>query len=428
MRLLSNQKAFYFLWAGQSLSLLGSGLTRFALMIWAYQNNGSIINMILLGFFSCVTFMLFSPFAGVVTDRVSRKWIMFFADLCTGLVTLSLLLLSSSGELQFWHLYLAEGLSGTFEAFQSPAFFSSVSLLLPREEYTRSNALLGLSKSVMQIIAPAASSAILAFAGIHLVMLVDLLTLIPGLIVLLLISLPKASQSEAGISAAGDFWHEFRFGFRYIFSDPGLRALLFLFAGINLFAGLTYMSILSPMILTRTNGNEIALGTVQTVMGIGGILGGLLLTLRRSPRKKAELFSWATMLSFGICDLLTAASRSVLSWSIAGFLSEFSIPFLVSPYYTIWQERVPPDVQGRVFAVREMFLTSPTPLGYLAGGLLAEHVFEPFFAQPNFLSPLVGWGPGAGMSAMFLFTALLGALDGLAGLLHPAVRRLDVQE
>ena len=182
------------------------------------------------------------------------------------------------------------------------------------------------------------------------------------------------------------------------------------------------------MILTHTGGDKLALGTVQTVMGVGGILGGLILTFWRAPRKKAALFTWATLLSFMICDTLTAFSRDVWGWSIAGFLSELSIPFILSPFYSIWQERVPGDVQGRVFAVREMLLSSLSPAGYLIGGLMADHIFEPFFAQPNFLSGLVGWGPGAGMSAMFLITGLLGSLDGLAGLLSRNVRQMDVTE
>ena len=425
MKLLSNKKAFYSLWGGQSLSLLGTGLTRFALMVWAYQNNGSVTAMVLLGFFSYLTFMVCSPFAGVVVDRLPRKWIMFVADFSSGLVTLGLLILALTGKLAFWQLYLAEGLSGAFEAFQSPAFFSSVSLLMPRDEYTRSNALIGLSKSAMGMIAPALSSVLLTFGGLNLVMVIDLATLVPGLVVLLLVSLPKPAPTETGAKASGNFSHEFRFGFRYIFSHAGLRAITLIFMGINLFAGFTYMSILSPMILTHTGGDKIALGTVQTVMGLGGILGGLILTFWHAPRKKAATFVWSTLFSFMICDFLTAISRDVWGWSIAGFLSELSIPFIVSPFYSIWQERVPADVQGRVFAVREMLLTSLSPLGFLIGGLTADHLFEPFFAQPNFLSGLVGWGPGAGMSAMFLITGLLGSLDGLAGVLSRNVRKMD---
>lgn len=425
MKLFTHKKAFYILWSGQSVSLLGSGLTRFALMVWAYQQNGSVTALVLLGFFASLSFMVCSPFAGVVVDRLPRKWIMFCADLASGLVTASLLLLSLHGELKFWHLYLAEGLSGAFDAFQSPAFFSSVSLLLPREEYARSNAMIGLAKSAVQVVAPALASLLLTVSGLHLVMSIDLLSLLPGLAAVLLVFLPRAERTQTGMAAAGNFWHEFRFGFRYIFAHPGLSGILLIFCGINLFAGFTYMSILSPMILTRTQGDQMALGTVQTVMGIGGILGGLVLTLWRSPRRKAALFTWSTLISFGVCDFLTAASRSVVSWSVAGFLSEFSIPFMVSPFYTLWQEHVPADVQGRVFSVREMLITLPTPIGTLLGGLAADHLFEPAFLQPNFLSPLVGVGKGAGMSAMFLLTGFFGALTGLVGVLLPAVRRLD---
>lgn len=426
LKLLTYKKAFYSLWAGQSLSLLGSGLTRFALMVWAYQNNGSVTDMVLLGFFSALAFMACSPFAGVVVDRVNRKWIMFLADFGAGVVTLVLLILTLSGKLSFWQLYVAEGLSGAFEAFQSPAFFSSVSLLMPKSEYTRSNALIGLAKSFMQVMAPALSSVILTFGGLDLVMKIDLLTLLPGLLAVLLIDLPVPERSADGQKAQGDFWHEFRFGFGYIFSRPGLRIITIVFMGVNLFAGLTYMSIISPMILTHTGGDKIALGTVQTVMGVGGILGGLILTFWRSPKKKVALFAWTTALSFLICDTLMALSRTVWSWSLSGFLAEVTIPFIVSPFYSIWQERVPTDVQGRVFSVREMLLSLPNPIGFLVGGLLADNVFEPFFAHPNLLSPLLGWGPGVGMSAMFLASAVLGSLIGWLGVFHPDARKLDL--
>lgn len=425
LKLLTYKKAFYSLWAGQSLSLLGSGLTRFALMVWAYQNNGSVTDMVLLGFFSALAFMVCSPFAGVVVDRVNRKWIMFLADFGSGVVTLLLLFLTLSGKLSFWQLYVAEGLSGAFEAFQSPAFFSSVSLLMPKSEYTRSNALIGLARSVMQVMAPALSSVILTFGGLDLVMKIDLLTLLPGLLAVLLIDLPIPERSTDGQQAKGNFWHEFRYGFGYIFSRPGLRIITIVFMGVNLFAGLTYMSIISPMILTHTGGDKIALGTVQTVMGVGGILGGLILTFWHSPKKKVALFAWTTALSFLVCDTLMALSRTVWSWSLSGFLAEVTIPFMVSPFYSIWQERVPTDVQGRVFSVREMLLSLPSPIGYLLGGLLADNVFEPFFAQPNPLSGLLGWGPGVGMSAMFLASAVLGSLIGWLGVFHPEARKLD---
>jgi len=226
MKLFTNKKAFYVLWAGQSLSLLGSSLTRYALMIWAFQQEGSITSLVLLGFFSNLTYILASPFAGVLTDRINRKWVMLFADACSGLVTFALLLLSHHSELRFWHLYLAQGLAGAFEAFHTPAFFSSVSLLVPKELYTRSNAMIGVSKSAVQVMAPVFSSAILAFGGLEQVMQIDLFTLVLGVTAVLLVRLAKPAQSDIGAAAQGSFWHEFRFGFGYIFSQPGVRAIL----------------------------------------------------------------------------------------------------------------------------------------------------------------------------------------------------------
>jgi MFS transporter, DHA3 family, macrolide efflux protein len=425
MKTFAGKKAFYLLVAGQTISLLGSGLTRFALMIWAYRTDGSATALVLLGFFSYITYILASPIAGVLIDRLNRKWIMFTADLLSGMVTAALLVLYTQGQMQLWHLYVAEGLSGMFEAFQSPSFFSAMSLLMPKDEYTRSNALVGITKSAVQIAAPALASVILSFSDLSTVMIIDLTTLIFGLTSLLFVHLSTPAQSEEGKLAKGDFWHEIRFGFRYIFSRPGLKGILLIFAGINLAAGLTYMSILSPMILTRSNGNQMTLGIVQTIMGIGGISGGLILALWKSPRKKARLYVWSTMLSFMICDFCTAASKSIWGWSISGFFSELTIPFMVSPYYSLWQEQVPPDVQGRVFATREMVQMIPTPIGFICGGLLADHLFDPLFQQPNTLSWLVGSGPGAGMSAMFLMTGLMGTLTGLLGILSPAIRKLD---
>jgi predicted MFS family arabinose efflux permease len=198
---------------------------------------------------------------------------------------------------------------------------------------------------------------------------------------------------------------------------------------VNLFATLTYFAVLSPMILARTDGDETALGIVRTAMGIGGILGGALIVAWKSPRRKARMYLIFTGLSFLICDAGMAVSGSVYGWAIAGFLAELTIPFIVSPYFALWQEIVPPDVQGRVFSIREMIQVASQPIGYLLGGLMADRLFEPAMQSNGWfsmlVSGLVGTGPGAGMASMFLFTAVCGGLLGFIGLLLPSIRQLD---
>ena len=425
----TNKNAFWILWAGQSISLLGTGMTRFAVLIWAFQEKGTATASALLGFFSCITFVIASPFAGVLVDRWDRRKVMAFADLGAGCMTALLLVLYAAGRLQVWHLYLAEGMTGILEAFQDPAFSASVSLLVPRDGYTRANGLLGLGKSAARIFAPALAGLLMPLGGLGWVMAADLGTLLLALLGLLIINIPTPSRSTEGHLAAGGFGRELRFGFQYITHHPGLRNLLLTFFLVNLFGTLTYFAVLSPMILARTGGDEFGLGVVRTMMGVGGVVGGVMISFWGRTRRKVKTYLISTLLSFLICDFLTAVSRSVIGWSISGFLSELSIPFIVSPYFALWQELVPPDVQGRVFSTREMVQVTAQPFGYLAGGLLADKVFEPALQVGGVLAGsvgrLVGTGPGAGMAAMFLLTSLLGGLTGLLGLLSPSIRHLD---
>lgn len=426
----NGKKIFGILLAGESISLLGTSMTSFAVMIWAYEKTGAATALALLGFFVCLTYILASPFAGVLVDRWDRRRVMLFADLGAGLMTALLLTLNLTGHLQIWHLYLAQGISGVCQAFQEPAFSASISLIIPKEGYTRSNGLLGLGRSASRVFAPVFAGALLPLAGLNAVMAADLSTLVLAVVGLLLVRLPRPTRTETGQHAAGEFWHQLRFGADYIFRRPGLRNLVLSFFSINLFATLTYFAVLSPMILARTGNDVVALGVVRTVMGVGGIVGGAVLSAWGGSKRKVRMYLVALLLSFLIGDFLTAISRSTLGWCIAGFYAEFSIPFIIAPYFSLWQEIVPPDVQGRVFSTREMVQVASQPIGYLFGGLLADRLFEPAMNGPlgSALGWLVGTGPGSGMAAMFLCTAVMGSLIGVIGLLTPSLRNLENPE
>jgi MFS family permease len=424
-----NVKTFYILLFGQSISILGTGMTRFAVMIWAYEQTRSATALAMLGFFSCITFIITSPFAGVLVDRLPRRRVMFLADFSAGMTTVFLLVVHLTGILELWHLYLAVGLAGVFEAFQEPAFTSTVSLLVPKDEYTRSNGMLAMGRSVARMLAPIFAGLAEQTLGLNAVLGIDLFTMTLALGGLLMIHVPIAPSSTVGIESPGDFWRELRFGANYIFRQAGLRNLTLSYFLVNLFGTVTYFAVLSPMILARSGGDETTLGIVRTVMGIGGIAGGALIVLWKGPRRKARTYLLATGLSFLICDACMAMSRSVYGWAAAGFLSELTIPFIVSPYLALWQEITPPDVQGRVFSTREMVQVASQPIGYLVGGLMADRLFEPAMFNSGWFSTifgsLVGTGHGAGMASMFLFTSLFGGLLGFIGLMLPSIRQLD---
>lgn len=429
LRRLSGMQTFTVVWFGQLVSMLGTAMTRFALLIWAYQQTGDATTLALLGFFSYILFLVFSPVAGVMVDRWDRRWVMLITDLGAGVMTLLMLILYSTGSLQIWHLYLLEALTGAFEAFQRPAYSVASSVLVSKEQYARINGMRSLSEGVSQVFAPFFAGLVLRLVDINGVMFIDLATFIIAMITLLLVRFPRPAVSAAGAAARGNLRHEIAFGFRYIYQRPGLLGLLLIFTGVNLFAALTYFGIMPAMILTRSNGDELALATVQGALGIGAISGGLVVSTIGLPKKRIHAALGFTAISFMLGDFLFAVGRTVPAWIVAALVAAFFIPLLVSGERAIWQSKVPPDVQGRVFAARDMLRTAMAPIGYLLAGPLADRVLEPAMAVGGNLSGSFGWlvgtGPGAGMALMFVGTAALGTLISASGYLFRSIRCIE---
>src|SRR5688500_17497263 len=107
---MSGFRIFTIIWCGQFVSMLGTGMTRFALLIWAYQQTGSATTLALLGFFAWLPMILISPIAGVWVDRLDRRRILILADMGSGVLTLFVLVMYGMGDLALWHIYLLEAL------------------------------------------------------------------------------------------------------------------------------------------------------------------------------------------------------------------------------------------------------------------------------------------------------------------------------
>jgi MFS transporter, DHA3 family, macrolide efflux protein len=422
-------RTFLWVWFGQFVSIIGSGMTRFALLIWAYQQTSSATTLALLGAANYVAYLAFSPLAGVIIDRRDRRSILLMADILGALVTGGLLVLYSTGGLQMGYLYAAEAVIGMLESFQIPAYYASVTTLVPRDQLNRTNGLRSLSQNASTIIAPLLAGVLLAAFGIQIVMAIDLGTFLFSIFALCLINIPLPAQSEEGRSHQGNLWKEMRTGFNFIFQRPGLRGLLLIMFGMNTLASLTYFSILPAMVLARSGNSQWTLGVVQSALGVGGVIGALLLSTWGGPRKRIHSVLAGGVISFLLGDLFFGLGQSVWVWALAAVFSTLTIPFISGGQQSIWQVKVAPDLQGRVFSVKDTLQQMVNPLGYAVGGLLADYVFEPAMqvGRPltHTFSWLVGSGSGAGMGLMFIATWILGTLFCLSGYLSPAVRNVE---
>jgi MFS family permease len=424
-------KTFLIIWFGQFVSQIGTALTRFALLVWLYQQTGSAMDVALLGFFSFLPAFLISPFAGVWVDRLDRRKVMLLADTGAGLTTVALLGLYSTGNLQIWHLYAVQVLAGVFESFQSPAYAATTTLLVTKEQYARINGLRSLAQYGSLVIAPFLAGLLLLWVGVGGVMVVDLSTFGVAVVTLLLVRVPQLLPQEGETTAAGSerFWADLRAGFRYTWARPGLVGLMLVFTGMNFAAALTYFSTLPAMILARSGGDQFTLATVQGAMGGAAVVGALLVSLWGGPQRKIHGVLSGAGLSFLLGDLLLGLGRDLSGWVIGAIISAIFVPVLDSSSMAILQAKVAPAMQGRFFALFHMARQSLIPLGYLLGGLLAERWLEPGMMPDGELAATYGWlvgtGPGAGIALMFVVTSLLGAALCFVGYLFPAVRNIE---
>ncbi len=279
LALSSGFATFTVIWSGQLASLLGTGLTRFALLLWLYEQTGRATSIALLGFFSFGATVVVSPFAGVIADRLDRRWVLIGADTGAGCMTAFLLMLYSAGGLQVWHLYLASALTGVFEAFQLPAFTAATTMLVPKSAYARVSGMRSLSTSIGEIGAPLLAGTLLSLVGLPGVLLIDLATFLIAVSTLLCVRIPRPDDVGDATVASRSTWRDIGTGFGFILQRPGLVGLLIIFAGINLFGTLTYMALMPTMVLARSGSDRMVLASVQAALGAGGLAGGLCVSL-----------------------------------------------------------------------------------------------------------------------------------------------------
>ena len=425
---LTGMTAFTVVWIGQIVSLLGTSMSAFAVTIWAYELTGSATTLSLVGFFYLTPLLIFSPVAGAIVDRANRKLMMAISDLASGAATIGVLILYLTGYLQIWHLYVANAIMGLFQTFQWPAYSAAISVMVPKEHYGRASGMMSLAESGSGIFAPLLAGAILGFVGLGGVLSIDVATFVFAIITLLLVQVPQPRVTEEGKAGRGSLLQEALYGFRYILKRPGLLGLQTIFLLGNFF-GSAFFILLAPMILARTSNNELIYGSVSSAGAVGGLLGGLLMSAWGGPKRRVHgvLVGWIVSSLLG--GTLLGIGQNLPVWMAANLLGAVFNPIINGSNQAIWQSKVAPDVQGRVFSVRMLIAWSVQPLALLIVGPLADFVMEPAMRPGGSLVATFGWlvgeGPGAGIAVMFVICGILAALVGLSGYLIPAIRNVE---
>lgn len=422
-------RSFLLLWASQAVSELGTAMTDYALIVWAYGQEGTASSVTLLTLCAFMPTILLRFAAGALADRWDKKRIMLISDLVAALGTVAVFALHAFSALRIWHLYLINLLLSGMNAFQVPASFVATSLLVPKEHYARVGGLQGLSGSVIAILAPALGSALLALGGLRLVLTCDLASFLVAFLVLLLcIRIPEVKRAPEDKEP---FRESLLGGVRWLREHRAILRLSLFFAAVNFLAKLSDDGLLSPFVLARTGNDQRLLGLAQSAVAAGLLAGSLLMTAVKPARRKARFIFITCAVIFSGNIVLGLTTRPWL-WCAALFLSYLTAVAMNVHVTTVLREQVPVEMQGRVFSASDTLKNGSIPLGLLLGGVLADGVFEPFMAADSplqrLLARLFGTGAGAGIAAMFFFVGVLGVLLSLSRLGKPVYRELDRQE
>jgi len=414
---------FTVVWLGQIISVLASSMSQFALTLFMFQATHSATAMGLMQVFYSVPFLLVSPLAGVMVDRYNRKAMMMVSDLGAGLATVCILVLQALGILQFWHLYVTAVIYGLGTAFQWPAYSAAISSMIPKEQLGRANGMMSLIEAGPGVVAPLLAGALLPLIKLTGILFFDVATFILAIGVLLIVHVPQPARTEEGMQASGGILKEAAYGFKYIFARPSLLGLQLIFFAGNFFMGIGF-ALLAPMVLSRSGNNSLMFGSVETAGAVAGLVGGVIMSAWGGFKRRVHgvLFGW--MIS-GLGMAIIGLTGGLPIWIFGIALCSIIGPLVNGSNQAIWQSKVAPDLQGRVFSSRRLIAWITNPISPIIGGVLADYLLEPAARAgtglPATFAWLVGTGSGSGMGLLIVFCGILAVFVGLAGYFVPAI-------
>jgi DHA3 family macrolide efflux protein-like MFS transporter len=396
---------------GQLISMLGSNILSFVMIWWVTVNYENPIYLSLIYFFAVGTRVIVNPIGGVFADRWNRKKIIIVADslivLCSLCFFIIMTFQSSMGEMTtLWLIIVVVFFSAIIGAFQGPAVFSIIPLMIPKEKLSRVNGLRFVLFGAITIIGPAVGAILYDLWPINYIILIDVLTWALALTPLILLKIPPTPREEKLKPAEKkpSFLTEFREGLRYMRKIKGLLALALIATFINGFEQPLFT--LRPAFIKYLHeGSATDLAIVVAAGQAAMFTSGLFLTIKKEWKKHTVILMIALYIQIaGI--LLQSLAPVGMIWFIAmgAAVTSLTFPFTNVMIQTIFQIVIAPDKQGRVGSIVGSIASAITPVAMLVSGPIANAIgYVPLFVGSISIGGVI-------ITALWIFTDL-GNLD-----------------
>jgi MFS family permease len=361
-----NYRLFF---AGQSVSLIGTWITRIATSWLVYRLTGSELLLGVVAFAGQIPLLILAPFAGVLVDRWNRHRILVVTQVLSALQSLALAVLALSGRITVTEIIVLQVVQGIINAFDTPARQAFVvEMVERREDMANAIALNSAMFNASRILGPSIGGMLIAVMGEGWCFLADAISYIAVIASLLAMRLTRqpAARPRANMMA------ELRSGVAYAFGFAPVRVLLADVAIIGTF-GMAYAT-LAPVIAAKVlHGGAHTLGLLMTAAGVGALLGTIYLASRH------------TVVGLG---RVIVASNIALSLALMAFSSTSTlwVALLILPFVgagmmlqassanTILQTVVTEELRGRVMAFYGVAVLGTQPIGSLLAGILADRI------------------------------------------------------
>jgi len=363
-------RKFFTIWTGQALSLIGSALVQFALLLWIADVYRDAVMLSVAAVMGILPQVILGPFAGAYVDRLNRRRVMIAADSLTALATLLLMTSFALGTIQLWQVFVVMFFRSTMQAFHWPAMQASTTLMVPEEHLARISGLNQTVQGFSSILAPALGALLYVSLPMNWVLSVDLLTAALAVIALLSVRIPEVRKAAAG--AAASVVSDLKDAFQYLRSWKGMLAMVIIFSVVNFLINPAF-TLFSLLTLDYFGKGAYEVGLIETVAGIGMIVGGLALVRWGGSKRKIVTCMSALAISGGavlVIGLLPPTWFSVAV--VAALVIGVTIAMVNGSAMAIMQKGVRADMQGRVFALMSSIATGMSPLGLILSGPISK--------------------------------------------------------
>ncbi|MCC8394605.1 MFS transporter [Paraburkholderia sp. MMS20-SJTR3] len=375
----------YRVWAsGAIVSNIGTWMQRTA-QDWLVLTGLTHHNATAVGIVMSLQFgpqMLLLPLTGYAADHFDRRKLLFATQAAMGTLALALGLLTISGLVQLWHVYVFAGLLGCVTAFDSPARQTFVSDLVGERDLANAVALNSTSFNAARMLGPAVAGLLIASVGSGWVFLINALSFVAVLGALRMLRLDELHIKPRAVRSRGSFVE----GFRYVWTRPDLKAALLMLFLIGTF-GLNFPIFISTMSVTAFHAGASEYGVLSSTMAIGSVTGALLAARRARPNMSL-LLSAAAM--FGVGCAAAAAMPNYLLFGLVLVVIGVSTQTFTTSTNSLVQLTTEPAMRGRVIAILLALSLGGTPLGAPVVGWVADN-FGPRWA--------LGVGAASGVGA-----------------------------